>query len=30
VLLDGGRRARKIAGETMAVVRDRCGLPPAA
>jgi len=30
VLLDGARRARRIAGETMAVVRDRCGLPPVA
>jgi tryptophanyl-tRNA synthetase len=30
VLLDGARRARKIAGETMTVVRDRCGLPPVA
>ncbi|HEY7262243.1 MAG TPA: tryptophan--tRNA ligase [Trebonia sp.] len=28
VLLDGARRARQIAGETMTVVRDRCGLPP--
>jgi len=30
VLLDGARRARQIAGETMTVVRDRCGLPPVA
>ena len=30
VLLDGARRARAIAGETMTVVRDRCGLPPVA
>jgi len=30
VLLDGARRARTIAGETMTVVRDRCGLPPVA
>jgi tryptophanyl-tRNA synthetase len=30
VLLDGARRARKIAGATMTVVRDRCGLPPVA
>src|SRR5215475_7351692 len=30
VLLDGARRARRIAGETMTVVRDRCGLPPVA
>jgi tryptophanyl-tRNA synthetase len=28
VLLAGARRARQIAGETMTVVRDRCGLPP--
>ena len=30
VLLDGARRARQIASETMTVVRDRCGLPPVA
>jgi len=30
VLLDGARRARGIAGETMAAVRARCGLPPVA
>jgi len=30
VLLEGARRAREIAGETMAVVRGRCGLPPVA
>jgi tryptophanyl-tRNA synthetase len=30
VLLDGARRARGIAGETMAAVRGRCGLPPVA
>ena len=30
VLLDGARRARRIAGETMTVVRDRSGLPPVA
>jgi tryptophanyl-tRNA synthetase len=30
VLLDGARRARRIAGATMTVVRDRCGLPPVA
>jgi tryptophanyl-tRNA synthetase len=29
VLLDGARRARAIARETMAAVRDRCGLPTA-
>ena len=30
VLLEGARRARRIAGETMAAVRGRSGLPPAA
>jgi tryptophanyl-tRNA synthetase len=30
VLLEGARRARKIAGQTMDVVRGRCGLPPVA
>jgi tryptophanyl-tRNA synthetase len=30
LLLAGARRAREIAGETMTVVRARCGLPPVA
>ena len=30
LLTDGARRARAIAGETMATVRDRSGLPPVA
>ncbi len=30
VLLDGARRARAIALDTMTTVRDRCGLPPTA
>jgi tryptophanyl-tRNA synthetase len=30
ILLDGARRARVIARETMAEVRDRCGFPGAA
>jgi tryptophanyl-tRNA synthetase len=30
VLLEGARRARRIAGDTMAAVRGRSGLPPAA
>jgi tryptophanyl-tRNA synthetase len=28
LLADGARRARTIAGQTMAAVRDRCGFPP--
>ena len=28
LLAEGARRARKIAGETMVAVRDRCGFPP--
>jgi tryptophanyl-tRNA synthetase len=28
LLADGARRARKIAGQTMVAVRDRCGFPP--
>jgi tryptophanyl-tRNA synthetase len=28
LLVDGARRARKIAGETMVAVRERCGFPP--
>jgi tryptophanyl-tRNA synthetase len=28
LLAEGARRARAIAGQTMAEVRDRCGFPP--
>src|ERR1700723_2688994 len=28
LLVEGARRARRIAGETMVAVRDRCGFPP--